>query len=80
MNDTDESYDGAGKLMYYANTNQYPKEVRRAVQLKTRKAHGIGNGILDQWPKVVLGRYDFFKAFLRAEEEVLKCGDDKEKI
>lgn len=80
VNDTEEGYDGAGKLMYYQNTNQDPKEVRRPVQLRMRKAHGISNGDLDKWAKVVHGRYDFFKVFLKAEDEVLKFKDDKEKI
>ena len=39
--------------------------------LMTNRAQGISNGDINQWAKVIDGRYDFFQEFLRAERDVL---------
>jgi len=35
------------------------------------RAHGLSNGNINQWSKVIDGRHDFFQEFLRAEKDVI---------
>jgi hypothetical protein len=44
----------------------------------TSRANGMSNGTINNWAKVIDGRYDFFQEFLRAETDVLDI-DAKDK-
>jgi hypothetical protein len=53
-----------GKLRFYQNQNLDPNKAKDAWEapsvLMTSRAHGISNGQINQWAKVIDGRYDFF--------------------
>ena len=50
--------------------------------MQQRKAHGISNGNINEWPKVRRGTYDFFKLHLKKEQvaEVQDLAADKKKL
>jgi len=37
--------------------------------MKTQQAHGLSNGRVDDWSKVIRGRYEFFKLFCKKEKQ-----------
>lgn len=45
----------------------------------TSRVNGMSNGTINNWSKVIDGRYDFFQEFLRAETDVLDI-DAKDKL
>lgn len=45
--------------------------------MRRAQAHGMSNGNVDDWMKVVKARYDFFKMTLRKENEAEKLGFNK---
>ena len=48
------------------------------ITLPRSQAHGIANGDINKWSKVLLGRHEFFKISLRRENEAMdtKLGTD----
>lgn len=54
------------------------KSWKAPTTLMTSRANGMSNGTINNWAKVIDGRYDFFQEFLRAETDVLDI-DAKDK-
>lgn len=69
--DPDTKVTKNGVLRWYKNINPEGKQAfESAHTLPTNKPHGISNGIMNNWAKVINGRYEFFHAFLRAEKKI----------
>ena len=70
--DHDKSHQDNGQLKVYQDKNWLERpdiHLRPPILMKRQQAHGMSNGDVDTWMKVVRGRYDFFKLHLRKENE-----------
>ena len=56
--------------------------MRLPVAMKMLQAHGMSNGGVDDWSKVLRGRHELFKLFCKKEGEAvtLKLDQDKAKL
>ena len=63
-----------GILKYYQDQNWVERpdiNERPVLGLPMNKAHGMSNGSVNDWPKVIRGRYEFFKLFCKKEKEAV---------
>lgn len=65
----------SGTLKVYQDQNWIERpdiHMRLPLLMRRTQAHGLSNGDVDKWMKVVRGRYEFFKIHLRKENEAEK--------
>ena len=55
---------------------------RPMIPMQRQKAHGMSNGNVDEWSKVFRGRYEFFKLYIKKQNEAadLKLDQDSTKL